>query len=124
MPPEPGDPREYLADMRDSARLAIEYLNDVSFEDYARNSLLQDAVVRRIEVLGEAANRVGQVIRDSMPQIPWHEIRGMRNVLAHQYDDIDHRIIYNVVRNNLPAVINMIDSYLDPTTQPPHTERP
>ncbi len=121
MPPESKpDAKEFLADMRESARLASEYLKDVSLDEYVRNSMLQDAVVRRIEVLGEAAKRVDQVVRDAMPQIPWHEIRGMRNVLAHQYDDIDHRIIYNAVKANFPDLIDTINRCLQNTASPDH----
>ena len=125
MPPEPPkDDRAHLADMAESARLAVQYLTAVSLEQFAANSMLQDAVIRRIEVLGEAARRVGDGFRQSTGDIPWHKIRGMRNILAHQYDGIDHAIIYNVVKHEFPALISSIESILKALDNRIQTEQP
>lgn len=125
MPPEPPkDDRAHLADMAESARLAVEYLAAVSHEQFAANPMIQDAVIRRIEVLGEASRRVGDRFRESTSDIPWHKIRGMRNILAHQYDGIDHGIIYNVVKHEFPALITSIEGILKALDTRTQTETP
>lgn len=103
--------RDYLTDMLDSARLAIGYLQGTTFEGFVEDTQLQDAVIRRIEVIGEAAKRVDDALRSEFTEMAWQEICGMRDVLIRQYDGIDYSIVFATVQDDLPAIVAAIESY-------------
>jgi uncharacterized protein with HEPN domain len=84
-----------------------EYVADVDEAGFRASRMMQDAVIRNLEVLGEAARRVMEhcpVVVDSQPDIPWREIYGMRNVLAHEYDGIDLGVVFTVVQRRVPDI--------------------
>lgn len=99
----------HLWDMLDAARSVIRFAADTTFEDYVRNELLQAAVERRIEIIGEAARRVSDEFKESHPEIPWRGIIAQRHVLAHEYGEINQRIIWNVVKESIPELIDMLE---------------
>ena len=74
-----------------------------------RNTQLQDSVVRRIEIIGEAAGRVSQKFRDENPDVPWSEMRGLRNRVIHRYDDIDMDIVWETVEQDIPRLIAQLE---------------
>ena len=104
--------RQYLLDMLDSARLAISYVSEKSREDFFRDMQLQDAVVRRLEIIGEAARRISQTTRDTFPGLPWASMTGMRNFLIHEYGDIDLGIVWDTVQTNLGDIVSMLEQEL------------
>lgn len=73
----------YLLDILIAARRAISYLEESSREAFQKNEMLQDAVIRPLEIIGEAASRVSDEYRERHPEIPWHKMIGMRNRLIH-----------------------------------------
>ncbi len=79
--------REYLLDVLEAARLAITYVSGKTREEFLTDRQCQDAVIRRLDVVGEAARRISQEIRAALPHIPWNAIISMRNVMIHEYDD-------------------------------------
>ncbi len=101
--------RVHLVDMLSSARLLQAYVADVSREAFMKNMQLQDSVVRRIEIIGEAAGRVSQEFRDENSDIPWAAIRGMRNALIHRYDDIDMDIVWETVVQDIPRLTAQLE---------------
>ena len=70
---------------------------------------MQDSVIRRFEIIGEAAGRVSQQLRDENPSIPWSEMRGMRNRLIHRYDDIDMDIVWDTVEQDIPRLVTQLE---------------
>jgi uncharacterized protein with HEPN domain len=99
----------YLLDMLTAIQLIQSYTLGKSQQDLGKDQLLQDAVTRRIEILGEAARRVSEKMRSEMPDIPWYQIIGMRNILAHEYDDIDLDIVWRVIQQELPILIPILE---------------
>ncbi|MBX3009877.1 MAG: DUF86 domain-containing protein [Caldilineaceae bacterium] len=89
--------RGYLLDMLASAKLAVLYV-DITETDFLQNIQMQDAVIRRIEILGEAARRISSEMKTSFPTVPWHEIIGMRNLLIHEYDGVDLQLVWQTVQ--------------------------
>lgn len=81
--------RVYLLDILEAARLALSYVKDVTKEAFLRDTQRQDSVVRRIEIIGEAARRVSPEMKKSYLIVPWNEMVGMRNLMVHEYDDVD-----------------------------------
>lgn len=104
--------RAYIQDIIEAARLAISYLDGLTEEDFADDTMIQDAVIRRIEILGEAARRVSPGLRGSNPQIPWSEMIGMRNLMIHDYDDVDVHVVWNTVQGDLPQLVEALSSLL------------
>jgi uncharacterized protein with HEPN domain len=72
--------RVYVLDILDAARLAISYTDDISEEAFYRDTQCQDSVIRRLEMIGEAARRISESTRIAHPEVPWPEIIGLRNV--------------------------------------------
>jgi uncharacterized protein with HEPN domain len=111
MQPEKRD-AALLWDMVEAARRAVEFTQDKTFEDYRTSSLVQYAVERAIEIIGEAANRVSREFQEAHPEIPWRQMVGQRNVLIHEYGDIDHALIWSVVQNHIPTLLTRIEPLL------------
>jgi uncharacterized protein with HEPN domain len=91
--------------MLQSAELIAGYTDQVSKDDFVKNVQLQDAVIRRLMVIAEAARRVSETTRQERFDISWSEINGMRNRLVHEYDDVDFDIVWDVVQNEIPSLI-------------------
>ena len=109
MPPDPKDMAR-LWDMLDAAKSATEFIHELHYEDFLRDRKTRNAVERNLEILGEAARRVSPDLRQSLPQIPWKSIIGLRNVLAHEYGEIRHEVLWIVVREKLgPLIQEIID---------------
>lgn len=95
------DPLIRVRHMRDHSREAIDLLGDKSLDDLLHDRTLQLALVRLVEIVGEAAMRVTGDLKRQHPAIPWGDIAGMRNKLIHEYEYVDVTIVYNTVRYDL-----------------------
>lgn len=95
----------YLGHMLDAARRAIQRVEGVTFEQFAADDSLQDAVAHRIQIVGEAARRVSAATRSQYPSIPWPEVVGMRHRIVHDYLNVRVDILWDVVRNDLPPLV-------------------
>jgi uncharacterized protein with HEPN domain len=100
--------------MLQSAELVINYTAPCSKDEFLTNVQLQDAVIRRLLVIAEAARRVSATTRQTLPTIAWQEINGMRNRLVHEYDDVDLNIVWNVVQSEIPPLIEELKSKVPP----------
>lgn len=96
----------YLIDILDSARIAVKYLENISFNDFETDIKTQDAVIRRLEMIGEASFRVSLQTQNNYRDLPWTKMKSMRNFLIHEYDDIDFKIVWETVKNNIPPLIS------------------
>lgn len=111
---EPSDPA-YLWDMLEAARREVQiFTTGVSYEQYMENRVLQRAVERQLEIIGEAARRVSETFREAHPEIPWQPIISQRNVISHKYGEIKHERIWEVVDVHLPALILMLEPLIPP----------
>ena len=99
----------YLLDMLIAARRAQEYAAGLDWDGFQRSALHQDAIVRRLAVIGEAARRMSQTTRDAHPEVPWSQIIGMRHRLIHDYVRVDLPTVWDVVQNDLPPLISAIE---------------
>ncbi|GAB4358064.1 MAG: hypothetical protein Fur0042_27480 [Cyanophyceae cyanobacterium] len=88
---------QFLLDMLQSAELILAYTAQSSKGKFIANIQLQDSVIRRLLVIAEAARRISEATRQSLPDVPWQEINGMRNRLVHEYDDVNLNIVWDVV---------------------------
>ena len=108
MPPEDRDPA-YIWDMLDASRTLREFMASTTLPGYLRDRKLQLAVERVLEIIGEACLRVSPATRSAHPEIPWHEIVGLRNFLAHQYGDIRQERVFQVATDDIPALIASLE---------------
>lgn len=110
--------KAYVHDIIEAFELAMSYLGSRSLDDLRLDQQKQDAIIRRIEVAGEAAKRLSQALRGSHPRVPWQEMAGMRDVLIHGYDRLDVERIHSTVAVRMPALIDELrrirDSLPDP----------
>jgi uncharacterized protein with HEPN domain len=103
---------EFLLDILEAAKLAVSYVGEKSKEDFLKDVQCQDAVIRRFEIIGEASRRISEDTRGSYPELPWGEMIAMRNVMIHEYDDVDLVIVWETVKNNLPSLIESLERIL------------
>jgi uncharacterized protein with HEPN domain len=102
----------YLQDILTSASAAQEYVRGLSRQTFLGLREKQDAVIRALEVIGEAARRLSQEGKDAIPDVPWRRLAGMRNILIHQYDNVDLDLVYDTVTEYLPPLIQRLRSFL------------
>lgn len=101
-------------DMLIAARKARVYLGETSIGDLEGDTLLQDAIVRQLGILGEAAARISDEYRATYPNVPWRDIVGMRNRLVHDYWDTDVSKVWRTVTNDLPGLIDTLAALIPP----------
>ena len=100
----PRDPRVYVEDILEAIRRIDSYTASLDFVAFAKNPMAIDAVVRNLEVLGEAAGRLPEEIKAGAPGIEWRKIIALRNVLAHEYFGIHTKIVWDVVVEKLEPI--------------------
>jgi uncharacterized protein with HEPN domain len=104
----------YLLDILQSALLIQEFIHGIDEDAFRRDFLRQDAVIRRIEVIGEATRRISPEYRAAHPEIPWQDMAGMRSKLIHEYDRVDLVEVWNVALRDIPALIALITPLVPP----------
>lgn len=102
------DNKAYLWDMLDAAVAIQDFVRGKSPKDYLTDRMLRGAVERHLEIIGEAARRVSQQLKEAHPEIPWQSIIGQRNILAHQYGEVRHEMIWSVATRLIPELIAAI----------------
>jgi len=103
----------YLEDMAGSCRKILRFIDGMSMEEFVADERTYDAVVRNIEIIGEAAKNVPEEAPTVLPDIEWRKAAGMRDMLAHAYFGIDNDILWDVVCNKIPELLAAIDSFYD-----------
>lgn len=104
----------YLLDMLLAARKVMKYVQGVDFERFDQDEVLQDAVMRRIQIIGEAARKISLEFKEDHPEISWFEIIGMRNKLIHEYFRIISEKVWEAVANDIPTLIGLIEPLVPP----------
>lgn len=106
------DPRLYLDDMLDCARRILEYTRGIDFASFRTHGMVYDAVLRNLEILGEAAKNVPIDLRERYPQVAWRAIAGLRDVLAHHYFGLEDETLWDIVCNKLAPLIQVVEQLL------------
>ena len=107
------DPRVTLRQMRDYAIEAIGFAAGRPRSDLDTDRMFQLALVRLVEVIGEASTRLPEELRDDHPSVPWRQIISARNRLIHGYDNVSLDLVWLVIQDDLPSLVRDIDTMLD-----------
>ena len=106
------DDSVYLRHIIDSCERIERYMEGVSKDKFFETELLQDAVIRQLEIMGEAASNLSDDLRLSNPQVPWRQIIGLRNRVIHAYFEVNLQIIWEIIKGDLPVLKQEIERIL------------
>lgn len=104
------DPLIYLNDILFSIDLITQYVEGLSLASFEENYGAQDMILRRLEIIAIAAKKLPAEIRTSNPTIPWKSIIGLRNIIAHSYDEINLAEVWEIISNHLPETKKQIEA--------------
>lgn len=113
MRPEQRD-AAYLWDMLDAAKAVREFIADRLFHEYTVNRMLRGAVERQVEIIGEAANKVSGEFKEKHSEIRWRQIISQRNVLAHEYGEVEDELLWKVATVHIPVLIQQLEKIIPP----------
>ena len=112
---EPLKDKERLLHMIAAIDRILRYTEGKSYEDLVNDDMMYYAVIKNIEIIGEAANMLTTEFQTTHPDTPWKMVKGMRNYIVHEYFQIDDVVVWDVVTNNLLPLKQQLQSYINST---------
>ena len=109
------DDKTYLLHILEAIEKIERYIATVEFDGFSDNDMMIDAVVRELEIIGEAARNLSESFQDKNIEIPWYKIKAMRNVLIHEYFGVNLKVVWDSCKNDIPALKTFIDKVLNDT---------
>jgi len=97
------DDRLYLIHILERIQKIEEYTNN-GHQSFIESSIQQDAVIRNLEVIGEAVKNISDILKDAYPEIPWRRIAGLRDLLIHRYMGVDVQEVWNIIKKDIPEL--------------------
>jgi uncharacterized protein with HEPN domain len=106
------DVRVYLLDIQERCERIMRYVEGLDEAEWSKDERTQDAVLRNLEVIGEAVKRLPADLRERTPGIPWQDIAGLRDILIHEYQGVDFAIVWDIAVNEAPALHQAVSQLL------------
>ena len=106
------DDSVYLSHILEKTTRILEVTASISFEEFSSNYLISDSVIRSLEVIGEASNKLSESFRMENPDIPIRQMVGLRNILIHAYSDVDLKRVWMIAKTNVPTLHGQVESIL------------
>lgn len=101
---------DFLRDMLENAQRAILFTQEMDFDSFTKDEKTVYAVIRAVEIIGEAAAKIPEDVRAKHPNVPWREVKGMRNKLVHDYFGVNMEVIWQTIHEDLPELIEALQS--------------
>lgn len=103
---------DYVQDMLESARKALAFVSGMTYDEFAEDEKTQFAVVRALEIVGEAAKKIPADLRKTYADIPWREISGTRDKLIHDYIGVNLSVVWRTLQDDIPLLITQLETLL------------
>ncbi len=104
---------DYLQDVLEAIQRTLEYTGSITWQEFLVDHKTQDAVIRNLEVIGEATKKISDNIQNRYPEIPWRDITGTRDRLVHHYFGVNLEIVWQIAKSDLPVLFTQIRNVLD-----------
>ncbi|MCD6461338.1 MAG: DUF86 domain-containing protein [Thermoplasmata archaeon] len=104
---------DYVEDIIDAMGKALSFIENMSYEEFAQDTKTVFAVIRAIEIIGEAVKNVPAEIREKYPDIPWKGMAGMRDIVIHSYFGVDTKIIWDTIKRRIPETKPLFEKILE-----------
>lgn len=98
------DPMVFIGHIIDSIDLIEQHAHNLTTDTFKKNIGMQDAIIRRLMIIGEAVKNIPTAFKTKYPEIPWKQMAGMRDVLVHEYFDVDLSLTWMVVKQEIPSI--------------------
>lgn len=107
------DCKMYIEDILSAINRIEKYINGLEYEEFIQNDMAVDAVIRNLEIIGEASKNVPENARSQYPNVPWKRMIGLRNIVIHEYFGVDLSIVWRIITKNIPEVKPLIEKILN-----------
>ncbi len=109
----PRDYQAYLNDILESIKKISKYTKSLSYEEFCKDELVKDGVIRNLEIIGEAIKNIPENIKNKLPDVEWRKIAGLRDILIHAYFGVDNEILWDIVKNRIPELKLQINQIIE-----------
>jgi uncharacterized protein with HEPN domain len=111
------DSRLYLSDILDSGAALQEFVKGLSFEEFCNDRKTYSAVIREFEIIGEAVGKLTDELQREYPNVEWQDIKDFRNLLIHEYFGVDLEIVWKIIQDDLPVLMDAVREILRPESE-------
>jgi uncharacterized protein with HEPN domain len=108
------DDRLYLIHISECILRVEKYMGNGGRDGFMQSDIIQDAVIRNLQIMAESATRVSNALQEKHPEVDWFKIRGFRNVLVHDYLGVDLQSVWNILEKDLPKLKSAVENILNP----------
>ena len=102
----------YLADIQESCEKVLRFTKGMTYKEFAQDDLHFDAVLRNLEIIGEAVKNVSEETRQKYPTVKWRKIAGFRDIVAHEYFGVNTKVVWRTVHEDLPVIVPLLQKML------------
>ena len=102
----------YLGDIKESCEKILRYTKGMTYKEFAHDDLHFDAVLRNLEIIGEAVKNISEETRTAYPNVKWRKMAGFRDIVAHEYFGVNEETVWDIVKNQIPALLEIVKMML------------